>query len=164
MQKNALIVGAVIIVILAGILFFVRTPQTQAPTTPSPELAPPPASEVPPPLVPSVSPGQALPPVSVSKTATITITDAGFSPATITVTKGTTVTFKNEGSRKAWPASNPHPVHTEYPAAGGCIGSTFDACKGIPPGSSWSFIFAISGTWGYHDHLNPVHEGTVVVQ
>ncbi len=98
------------------------------------------------------------------QSATIVYTDAGFSPASITVAKGTTVTFVNHSSGDMWPASNPHPIHNGYPTTGGCKTSTFDACGHIASGSSWSFTFSIPGTWGYHNHLNPEQGGTVIVK
>src|SRR6185436_980984 len=39
----------------------------------------------------------------------IKITDDGFSPSSITVKKGTKVTFANFTNNYAWPASDPHP-------------------------------------------------------
>lgn len=99
-----------------------------------------------------------------ASSVTVTYTSNGFSPATVTVPKGGAVVFKNATSDGMWVASNPHPVHTGYPTRGGCIASTFDACKSIPAGGSWSFTFNIAGTWGYHDHLNPGEGGTVIVR
>lgn len=93
-----------------------------------------------------------------------TLTAGGFLPAALTVKVGTIVTFQNKSSNPSWPASAIHPTHALYPTTGGCIGSTFDACKGIPPGESWSFKFDKAGNWKYHDHLNPAKWGTVVVQ
>ncbi|MDP2598211.1 MAG: hypothetical protein Q8P49_00085 [Candidatus Liptonbacteria bacterium] len=100
------------------------------------------------------------PPLAV----TISYTDAGFDLDTVIVKVGTTVTFKNKSSDSFWPAANPHPMHTEYPVSGGCRASTFDACKRIQPGSSWSFRFDVAGKWGFHDHLNPGEGGTITVQ
>ena len=94
----------------------------------------------------------------------ITYTDAGYYPNEITVKVGGKVTFKNESGAQMWTASALHPTHREYPTTGGCIGSTFDTCKGIPPGESWSFKFDIPGTWRYHNHLSPSHFGRVVVE
>ncbi|OGZ00106.1 MAG: hypothetical protein A2945_00215 [Candidatus Liptonbacteria bacterium RIFCSPLOWO2_01_FULL_52_25] len=94
----------------------------------------------------------------------VTYDDRGFSPSSITVEQGTTVIFKNMSSEAFWPASASHPAHDGYPKEGGCSGSTFDACEGVPAGKSWSFRFDIPGTWGYHNHLNPRHWGTVVVE
>lgn len=95
---------------------------------------------------------------------TITFTDEGFSPASLTVEKGTKVTFENASSTAMRPASDDHPTHGNYPATGGCVGSTFDACEELLPGDTWIFPFDEVGTWDYHDHLNPSHTGTIVVE
>lgn len=94
----------------------------------------------------------------------IEITGSGFSPSTMAVDAGNTVTFINKDSKPHWPASAFHPSHTVYPESGGCIGSKFDACKGLSQGEEWAFTFNQRGTWKYHDHLNPGLAGTVVVK
>jgi plastocyanin len=94
----------------------------------------------------------------------VTYTDAVFSPNPLTIKVGGTVTFKNESSRSMWTASAFHPTHREYPTTGGCLGSTFDACRGVQPGDSWSFQFDIAGNWRYHDHLNPSSFGAIIVE
>lgn len=94
---------------------------------------------------------------------TVTYTDEGYSPATISVKKGQSVTFQNESARNMWTASDPHPTHQDYPTSGGCETSTFDSCKGTPPGQSWSFTFDAIGEWNYHDHLRPSRSGAVTV-
>lgn len=94
----------------------------------------------------------------------ITYTDAGYSPSSLEIKAGDTVVFKNESSQAMWTASAMHPSHKEYPTTGGCIGSTFDACKGVQSGDSWSFKFDIVGNWKYHDHLNPKSFGSIIVQ
>lgn len=86
---------------------------------------------------------------------TVSISDAGFSPAQVTVAAGTKVTFVNNGQGLHWPASDPHPTHTNLKG--------LDARKGLATGDTYSFIFSTPGTWGYHDHLNPKLKGTVVV-
>lgn len=96
------------------------------------------------------------PPVVAPATKTITYTDSGFSPATLTIKAGDTVLFKNSGSRDFWPASAPHPTHTNYPE--------FDAKRGIAPGATYSFTFTRVGSWKYHNHLNPTTNGTITVQ
>ena len=94
----------------------------------------------------------------------VTYTDNGFSPSEVAIPKGSAIIFRNYSSGKLRVASNPHPGHSGYPITGGCIGSTFDSCDSIPPKVSWSFVFDSSGTWSYHDHLNPGQNGTVTVQ
>jgi len=93
----------------------------------------------------------------------IIYSENGFSPADFQVPKGTEIEFVNNSQTPFWPASAVHPTHNVYPTKGGCIGSTFDACKAILPGETWSFVFDISGLWKYHDHLNPSHQGNIVV-
>lgn len=97
-------------------------------------------------------------------THTVTYTDDGVSPAKLIVKTSDTVVFENKSSRDVWPASAKHPTHTVYPTNGGCLGSTFDACKGLKPGESWSFTFDKTGPWGYHDHLNPRVTGGIIVR
>lgn len=96
--------------------------------------------------------------VSVNnEVVTVIINDEGFSPDRIVVSQGATVIFLNQGERLHWPASNPHPAHTLYPKGGGCIDSSFDACRGLKKGESFSFKFDILGQWPAHDHLFPGH-------
>jgi plastocyanin len=100
----------------------------------------------------------------------VSYTDSGYSPSTITIKKGETVTFKNESSRSMWPASAVHPSHRVYSGTSleehcpDTAGTAFDACKGYSPGQSWSFKFDKVGTWKYHDHLNPSATGTIIVE
>jgi plastocyanin len=100
----------------------------------------------------------------------VTYTDAGYSPNALTIKKGETVTFKNQSSRSMWPASAIHPTHRVYSGTSldehcpDTAGTAFDACKGFLPSQSWSFTFNKTGTWKYHDHLNPGATGVVVVE
>ena len=97
-----------------------------------------------------------------------------LSPKTLTIAKGTTVTWinKDETGGKHWPASASHPTHTVYPGSDieKCFDSTtdkstlFDSCRGIAQGESWSFTFNDAGSWGYHDHLNAGLFGKVIVE
>lgn len=112
---------------------------------------------------------------------TVEITSNSFEPGKVTVKKGTTVTWVNRLDRKVWPASNQHPIHTEYPGGnyglpgsyggsqackgrGKPKGNAFDACKPLQKGEKFSFTFNEVGRWSYHDHLRPSLRGTVVVK
>ena len=90
-----------------------------------------------------------------SGNVTIRITADGFEPANVTVKKGATVTFVNNDTKLRWPASGPHPTHTNYPE--------FDPKQGIAAGASWAFTFDRVGAWGFHDHLNATQFGRVTV-
>lgn len=95
---------------------------------------------------------------------TVEITSAGFSPSSVTVSAGQKVKFVNKDTETHWPASDPHPLHTDYPQLGSCIGSFFDACSALAKDEDWGFVFNEKGTWRYHDHLNPSLKGTVTVE
>lgn len=88
--------------------------------------------------------------------ATIEITKDGFIPATLSVPKGSRVTWINKDSKPHRVASNPHPDHN------GLKG--FDALDIIGPDGRYSFIFDAVGSFGYHDHLNPTVNGTIIVK
>jgi plastocyanin len=168
MKFHVRILILALIVVVGGFFIFNRTPAPQSQTSqvadgnPTFPVSEPPApSPVP---LPSTSSG---PPAAASATntkAVIHYDGSAFTPNTITVKKGTMVTFMNNSSDTFWPASNPHPAHTGYPEKGGCINSAFDACKAVPAGASWLFTFNVVGTWKYHDHLNPMSRGIVVVE
>lgn len=85
----------------------------------------------------------------------VSYTESGFQPHSITIKKGQTVTWTNKNSDDLWVASNPHPTHTDYPG--------FDELKGMSTGQTYSFTFTKVGNWGYHNHLNPIQMGVVVV-
>lgn len=91
----------------------------------------------------------------LARQETVTITSNGFSPKEITVKQGAEVIFKNMDSADRWPASAPHPTHTNYPE--------FDPKKPIKPGASWSFTANRVGSFFYHEHLNPIQFGKMVV-
>lgn len=99
---------------------------------------------------------------------TVRYTSEGFSPATLTVPLGTTVTFINQGGGEMWVGSDEHPTHRLYAGttreqhcAGGAPSATaFDQC-GV--GSTYSFTFGKAGTWGYHNHRESDHHGTITV-
>lgn len=78
-----------------------------------------------------------------------------FTPATVNIKAGDYVFFKNKSTVDFWPASDPHPTHTDYPG--------FDALHNIAPGGEYKFQFTKIGSWGYHDHLAPFIRGTVNV-
>lgn len=91
---------------------------------------------------------------SPNESATITYTDNGFAPDTLTVRRGTTVTILNKSSRNVQLSSNEHPIHRENPEMN---------TPAIAPGASTSFVAKTSGTHGYHDHLDSSVTGTLNV-
>lgn len=159
-MKNIIIAVIIVGVIAVGGYFLLSGSY-------SPRVSPPPVNAPVAPISESQTPRLQTPQTSSLETESenaIVYSDGGYSPNTITVKAGATVIFKNQSSQSMWTASAVHPTHRSYPTTGGCLGSTFDACKGIQPGGSWSFKFDITGTWKYHNHLTPGNTGTIVVE
>jgi hypothetical protein len=83
------------------------------------------------------------------------MTNKGFDPKSVKVRSGDTVVFENVDEEAHWPASDPHPTHTDYPE--------FDPKKPVEPNTEWSFTFDKPGEWKYHDHQNPYLKGEIIV-
>jgi plastocyanin len=86
----------------------------------------------------------------------VTFDGQAFTPSQLNIKQGDVVVFRNESSENFWPASGPHPQHTNYPE--------FDPKKPIAAGQTWQFKFAKTGTWGFHDHLTPSATGRITVK
>lgn len=87
--------------------------------------------------------------------ATITYSDSGFSPSSITVKSGDVVTIKNTSSNELQLDSDPHPIHTDDTDLN--VGT-------VTTGQSQTFTVSKKGTFGYHNHLNPSDKGEIVIQ
>ncbi len=96
------------------------------------------------------------PTTAVPAGAAVSMTASGFSPSTVTVKVGGTVTWTNTDTAVHQPASDPHPTHT------GLAG--FDALGGVSPGKTFRFTFTRAGTFGYHDHVFTTRTGKVIVE
>ena len=79
----------------------------------------------------------------------VSITDFQFSPATVTITAGDSVTWTNNTS------STPH---TSTSDTGAWDSGTIDG------GASFTHTFSTAGTFAYHCNFHPQMTGTVVVQ
>lgn len=96
----------------------------------------------------------------------VSYSSSGFSPETIRINEGETVTWVSEGPAM-WVASDVHPTHTVYPDSsiqrcGSDEEDTiFDQCSA---GNEYSFTFDEPGEWGYHNHRRAAHTGTVLVE
>ena len=91
--------------------------------------------------------------------ATITITAAGASPQSVTITSGGRITWINNDTARHQPSSDPHPLHTDCPAL---------TVNELAPGQqAQTAPLTTRRTCGFHDHLNDgvaSLRGTVVVQ
>jgi plastocyanin len=175
MGKTIVAIIAIVIILVGGYFLFFRSTSQPAPSVAVPSskqpTAQPPVSE---PTTETMPSQQPLPPASQTPEAeekyVVIYTDSGYSPTTLKIERGKTVTFKNQSTQSMWPASAVHPTHRVYSGTSldehcpDTAGTAFDACKGFLPGQSWSFTFNKTGTWEYHDHLNPSHTGIIIVE
>ncbi len=157
-MTKILIIFVILAVVIIGWVFL-RNKENVVMETPTPVVLP----DL------SIYPESTVIPTLVVSKNIITYTDSGYTPNTITIKKGETVTWKNESSVSMWIASAVHPTHKVYPStdAAACGTQTllpmFDACAGVVAGQSWSFQFNYVGTWGFHNHARSSHTGKIVV-
>jgi len=156
MKTSSIVAVVVAVVVIAGAVWWLMSQPAAAPQANTNTQAPAAVADNTTPAAPM--------------SATVTYGANGFSPSTVTVAKGGTVTFvAAAGADEMWIASNPHPIHNAYDGttlsqhcAQGYSGpAPFDQCSA---GTSFSFTFNQAGTWGYHNHGNHSDTGTVVVQ
>ena len=181
MKTQHILLFGIVLIFVASAVYFVTTGKNDSEKNIAPIVETPTAPAV-------VSPEQASPvPTATTritstttttqttttkpgpKNVTITYGANGFSPASITIQKGDTVTFvAAAGSGRMWVASDQHPSHQGYSGTSksehctaGYNPAPFDACTN---GTSFSFTFGKTGSWGYHNHSNAGDGGTVVVK
>ncbi len=80
---------------------------------------------------------------------TVTIDNFSFTPASLTVKAGTTVTWTNKDDI-------PHGI--------GATNNAFKKSAALDTDESFSFTFATPGTYQYFCYLHPKMVGTIVVQ
>ncbi|MBI4453039.1 cupredoxin family copper-binding protein [Candidatus Woesearchaeota archaeon] len=85
---------------------------------------------------------------NVASTEFVEIKNFGFNQATLTVTKGTTVTWSQEDNAKHNVVSDDD--YFESPL--------------LEKGEKWSYTFNDAGTYNYHCALHPYMTGTIVVE
>ncbi len=89
-----------------------------------------------------------------SATASISITAAGFEPAVLSVKKGTKIRWTNNDKAMHQVIANPHPSHDSLPGLKSEI---------LNEGQTYEYVAGQSGSFGYHDEVNPTINATVEV-
>lgn len=145
-MNKSLLIGVVILVV-AGVFVLLNNQGSKKINTPSSTSV---ATTPPQSASPSVSPSP-----SAMEEKKITVTKNGFAPQTLKIKAGTKVTFVNNSGSAISVNSNPHPTHTLFP---------FLNIGVINDGASASVTFDKTGTYTYHNHLNPSQTGEVVVE
>lgn len=139
------IIVAIVVVIVGYLLFFGRNNIfILTPSSPSPQASVLPSTS----QLPSTSP-QSSPSAQTSIT-TVSIKNFAFNPASISVTKGTTVKWMNNDSTAHQIVSDPD-------------GSVFKS-EVLNPGQSYTYTFDETGTFNYHCGIHPFMKGAVTSQ
>ena len=87
-----------------------------------------------------------LPAAAQATSQTVTIQSFAFSPPTVTINVGESVTWTNKD-----------PVDHTATANGGAFN------KPVPPNGSVTVLFSVAGTYAYHCSIHPSMTGTIVV-
>ncbi|HEY2004091.1 MAG TPA: cupredoxin domain-containing protein [Candidatus Saccharimonadia bacterium] len=132
-----IVIGLIVIVVVAGVALMATKPSTKSAADSSNAPASTPASS------------------SKQAAAVITYTSSGFSPAQTAIKSGGSVTFTNQTSEEIQVDSNPHPVHTDDPDLN--VGT-------IAPGASATATLTKTGTFGFHNHLNPGDTAKITIE
>jgi len=152
-------IGIVAVIVVIAALFAYLHASKNAPVTPSQQNA-------------STTPSGNAAVGANGQSVVISYADSGFSPKSITVSQGTTITWVNNSSGMMWIASNSHPDHTAYDGTSRtqhCVNTApasaqvFDECMPIPQGGSFSFTFTKAGVWSFHNHVHADDQGSVTV-
>ena len=95
----------------------------------------------------------------VESAASVTFSDSGVSPSTVTIKFGESLTWVNNSSKSVQVGSANHPTHTLNKEL-----TNGEFVTDLAPGASATVTLVKKGTWGYHNHLDPSVTGKVVVE
>ena len=91
----------------------------------------------------------------VKVAATIIYSNNGFSPGTTSVKAGDVVAVSNTSTSDLQMQSNPHPAHTDDTDLNVGLVST---------GKTKNFTVTKTGTFGFHNHLNPSDTAKITIE
>ncbi len=148
MSKNTTIAIVVVLVLIIGGWLLTRPSQQVSQT---PQATDNPVSTSTPASTSTATPDAAM----TAQKNLVKISSDGFTPKSITIKLGDTITWTNVDTENHTVNSDNHPTHLLYP---------FLNLGKILPGESKSVTPATAGTFTYHDHLNPSLTGSITVQ
>lgn len=133
-MKNIWIISIVgMLVLISGCAY---QQKTEMPPTATPTVA----------ETPAITPTPAMTQAQTPATASVEIKSFAFNPATLTISKGTIVTWTHQDTA-------PHTV-TEN-------GNVFDSGR-LTQGQTFSHTFNVAGTFEYHCSIHPSMKGKVI--
>ena len=104
--------------------------------------------------VPTISATPTTTPIQLTSGPTVTIQNFAFSPDSITVPKGTTVTWVNQDTVN-------HQIIND--AQGTVAQGALFTSGSLQKGAGYSFRFDSPGTYPYHCNIHPSMKATVIV-
>lgn len=78
-----------------------------------------------------------------------------FTPSAVRIKVGDSVRFVNQGTSPIRVSSNPHPIHTSYPAL---------ESGSLAAGATYVFTAIEKVTIGYHNHFDAGTTGKIIVE
>ncbi|MFA6553384.1 MAG: hypothetical protein WCT27_03075 [Patescibacteria group bacterium] len=86
---------------------------------------------------------------------TVWIMDGSFNPSVVTIAAGETITWVNKDLINRKIAADPHPSGSSLPTL---------LSDELGQNETYTYTFTTAGTWGYHDYLNPIKSGQIIVK
>jgi plastocyanin len=94
---------------------------------------------------------------STLEPAQVDVTKTGFTPASIIIQKNQAVEWINQDTQPHQVNSDPYPTDNAL--------KTFNEPETLNQNGTWDYVFSSSGTYTYHDNLNPYkYKGVVIVK
>jgi plastocyanin len=88
--------------------------------------------------------------------ASLSYDESGFTPDELRIKAGDTVRFLNISTGGLKLSSDPHPTHENFP--------DLNVDHVMIDTEFFEVNFPTKGTFGFHNHLNPSHHGTIIVE
>lgn len=145
LSKGLMAIGAIVVFLIIWAIYAMTRPVEEellATPTPTPTASP------------EVNASVSISPSPTAEVVTVTYNGTAFSPATVTLTSGQTLTIRNSSSTAVEPNSDPHPQHTS---------NTELNFGRIDAGASKSMTVTRTGTFGMHNHLAPSQKLAVTI-
>jgi len=86
---------------------------------------------------------------------TVWIIDGDFNPSVVTISVGDSITWVNKDDLIRQVASDPHQSHSALPGL---------ESEELAQDDDYTYTFDEIGEWFYHDHMNPISKGTIIVE
>ncbi len=155
-MNNNQSIAIIVAIIVVGLFFYFR--DAQAPATDTTQQTP---TVLNPALQKTTTPAASQPKTSTKTIAplpknTVSYNNGKFSPDSLVVKAGESVTFLNSSNQSMWVMSGPDSYNSEYPV--------FNQERSVGKGGTYIFTFVNRGVFEYINKITPTAKGVIVVQ